>query len=837
MKKINKTFIAGMLAMALVFGMIGCDTGTNTVTKEVPIAGPPGSTTTKEVPIPVPVDSELALAGYLDPGNKSTAPVYVVSGLTVSGNLTVPKGKSIVITNDPTKKPAAPVGNAGVLFARSGGVNSTAKLTVNGTLTVEGGGAVILGSETPSTNSGILEITGGGRVQVKAGAVLAVNTSSVVKLTDTTSALTLADDSRFAIVGTLGGSNNADTLVGATENALIAAVKSGKAKVAVGKVRLYNNVADAVKGTDNIITVSETEIGTIITNAATTSDPDGVEWEDGVAEVTYSGTESLPSGTSVPSNGTLIVTGALKQTGTLTVANGGTLEVAGSLTTSGDLEVSGTLEVTGSLTTSKELKVEEDGTLEVAPGAVVTVSGDGGKLTADATAAVAIPEGATLALEDGATLKVASGATFTNEGTIIFDADSTIDGDGTIDNKGTIKTATEDGATLGAILGAAAGKIEATGEVVIAEGNVAVKENTDLTLKKVTIEGGTLDLSALFSEINMDDPASPTGGTPQGSATLEGTIEIGDNGTLNVGVSPEVLGNTSSVPPGLNFGDDAGVKVSKGGEITVQVGSASIEYIGSTSAAYYQWNGDANDDYINITPDELTLSGKIIANHTPGTDKNHTTIIAEDSDITLKFRWTILGKLIVEKDATLTIDPLATLQLPVPQASAQLWIMGTGKVQVSGTIKVAAKNAQDYVGWIALQGAGSNLTLLPGGKLDISADSAIYTYDEGDEGPEGEAPTPRVSVYEVDGGVVDETTATKAKVEKTGSDPVTWTLTTDSNGEDAYGNLPIILGKLSITFTETNAVDNAPGSTASTAAAGTLTAGEDTAIVFLGAEE
>jgi hypothetical protein len=757
MRIINKTFIAGMLAMALVFGMAFASCEQETVTKEVPVAGPPGSTTTKEVHIPVVAADAGMVEAFLTVGiGTGVDRLYIDKPITLNGSYTLGNGKTIVVTNNP---PASyntlTLPEGGALFNISA-PTGLAVLTVNGTLTVKGN--VTLGSATDSAQSGKLTIDSGAKVFVTSTGTVTATVSSEITLTATSTLSFEGTTAKLNVVGTI---DEDETVVGTNTNTAIIVVPDGTLDLTIGTGNVTIGSSAA----------TSTQLGGSFTGtSAAASMPNTAKTalEGSATEVFYSGTESLGT-IEVPSEKTLVITGTLNQTAALTVS----------------------------------------GDLEIATGAEVTVSGANGKLTVGEDAELTIAEG----------------------GTLDLGANATIEGDGTIDNQGTIKTASTAGETLGAILEAATGTIEATGEVVIEDGNVTVQANTDLTLKKVTIEDGTLDLSNLFTPVTVGGSGGLEGGTAQGSATLEGTIEIGTSGTLNVGVSPEVLGNTSAVPPGLNFGDDAGVKVSKGGKITFTVASTEIEYIGTavasepaTPAAYYQWDssGGAANDYIEIKENALTLSGKIIANHPPATESDHETIFKNGSTITLKDKWTLNGTLTVENNATLTIEKSA-------EVARILLIAGTGNVIVGGTIKVEGNSSS--LTWIQFLDADSKLTLLPGGMLNVEEYGSLYT------GTSNTTPTTsdvRVSVYAVTSGVVG-TVAQVVTDEDSGN--TAWKLKAGGATGTAAAIADITLGKLKFSTVVDTAVSNVNGGAATPGVAGTLEADTGTAIVFLGAAE
>jgi hypothetical protein len=311
---INAKFIARMLAMALVFGMIGCDTGTNTVTKEVPVAGP-GSTTTKEVEGVSFASDEAALAGYLSEGDPRTKPIYVVDDFEVKGNLTVPAKKTIIITDDAairakavtagvtTKGSNAPQ-NRGVLFAINGPVGTTPTLTVKGRLTVASSGSVVLGSANPAETdrSGKLLIADTGKVLVAPEANIAVTTASRIVLTATNSVLTFEDTNKENVtpVGTLAPT---DKKFGTdSDHALIIIPDSGNAAT--------NATESTVGGSGNSGLTGE-GAPTLTVKSTATADAINGMFGPTTTTVTYTGEDSLTSSLSLGDDKTLIIDGAL----------------------------------------------------------------------------------------------------------------------------------------------------------------------------------------------------------------------------------------------------------------------------------------------------------------------------------------------------------------------------------------------------------------------------------------------------------------------------------------------------------------------------------------------
>jgi hypothetical protein len=724
MKKINAKFIAGMLAMALVFGMAFASCEQETVTKEVLVAGPPGSTTTKEVEGVSFAANEKALIGYLN--DTRTKPIYVVSDVKVGGNLIVPANKSIVVTDDADIRAKAvtegikPKGsnapqNRGVLFAIGELKDTTPTLTVNGKLIVQDRGEVVLGSETNATYGGKLEIADTGTVIVEKGASIAVTTASEIELVTAKSTLVFENDvanpanaAKLNVVGTIETTQN-ETVVGTS---------SGSALIIVPNT---GDPALDIKET-NVSGVDSTKLGSFNSTAAISEKPTDIASALGAGSVsvTYTGTASI----------------------------------TGEGNSTAEIKSGSTLIITGNLTQEAELKVS--GALEVADGATVTI-GTSGTLAVEAGAKVAIPE--------DAKVKVAS--------------------------------------------------------------------------------GGVVDLNALFDPPTEENLPPGTGGTSSGKVALEGDIEVASGGTLRLS-----MGNGSDLPPEIDWTAGGSVTIESGGGLTLATGGAAdVPYIAAkdTAGALYTWD-DTSTGSITLSDGAMEFSGKITAANPGGSiGESIVATVTSGSEFTVgvsgNVNYSLDGTLVVENGAkvtaktriytygTLIVEEGANLKIPATTgatATGGVYIEADGEVQVKGTITVEAAGGGSVAGWIELEGATSKLTLLPGGKLDIPTTSSIYTnsYTEKSE--------PRVSVYAVTGGVVGST-ATKAK--NTGTVATNWVLTTTD--DTVAENVPAItvqLGRLQFATTAAQVVSNASGST-NGSAAGTLTAGPGTAIVFLGAEE
>jgi hypothetical protein len=291
MRMINKTFIAGMLAMALVFGMTGCPQGTTTETKTVYVpGGGGGSDRIVEVEGVSFASNEKALLGYLDKGDSRKGPVYIVDDLTIENDLIIPEDKPIVITNDAAicakaveegvKIKEGDSQNRGVLFNITEPGDTTPTLTVKGTLVVRS--KVTLGSATNSTQSGKLTIGNSGRVVVASGATVTTTTSSQIQLVTATSTLVFEDTgAKLNVVGTI---ESGETVVGQNTGSALIVVPSESPDLTIAAENVTIGGQPATE-------ITADGASSIIGSSAAASTPSAVSdaLSGGAEEVFYSG--------------------------------------------------------------------------------------------------------------------------------------------------------------------------------------------------------------------------------------------------------------------------------------------------------------------------------------------------------------------------------------------------------------------------------------------------------------------------------------------------------------------------------------------------------------------
>jgi hypothetical protein len=437
---------------------------------------------------------------------------------------------------------------------------------------------------------------------------------------------------------------------------------------------------------------------------------------------------------------------------------------------------------------------------------------------------------------EGGEVSIPPGKTLVIAGEIEGQEDNiTVGAGGTLKVEGSLTTSGELTVEGGAALEIAPGAVVTVdGGTLAAEANAVIDIPADATLK--VADDGMVDLNELFAPPGGPTPPG-TGGTSNGQVALEGELLVAEGGTLRLS-----MGNGSALPPEIDWTAGGSLKIENGGSVTL-ADETDVVYIGDDAAALYKWD-DEGEGSITLAKGEMILDGKITA-ATPGGSigESITATVTEGSEFTVgpwAGAWyAIEGTLVVEKNAKVTVkthiytygklivEEGANLQIAIKDGDnlgAVVFIMAGGEVQVEGTITVADGA---NVGWIELPAETSKLTLLPGGKLDIPATSSIYTKSLDSKSE------PRVSAYAVNANGV---LGSKTKVKDTDNTNTNWELTKTSDNTSALvPGITVQLGRLKFATEANKTVNNVDGSTDGSAA-GTLTAGEDTAIVFLGAE-
>jgi hypothetical protein len=334
-------------------------------------------------------------------------------------------------------------------------------------------------------------------------------------------------------------------------------------------------------------------------------------------KVTYTGSEAL-SGTEgeafeVPENKTLVIAGTIEnQEAAITVAEGGTLKVEGSITTSGDLTVAdgGALEVAGSLTTSSELKVGENGTLEVEGS--LEVSGEDGKLEIAADAKVTVTGDLTIGSaspgegDTNGTLTVEGEITVGEEGTLTLESGSAgnLNGTITVGDGGVLKDLNSAGGTVWG-----SENDEGKGSIVVKSGAKAYV-GTD-TVAMISDATHTDAAPVLIQLTEGGFTLTKNGYSLDGKATLHGIFGLGgENETITLSATSVLTIAATWAPTGEPSADYPGLWLVINGTSIVgeTVGTDSSKIVIVDGGIYI--TGGTNNFYDGTTL--ITGSGVII---------------------------------------------------------------------------------------------------------------------------------------------------------------------------------------------------------------------------------
>jgi hypothetical protein len=316
--------------------------------------------------------------------------------------------------------------------------------------------------------------------------------------------------------------------------------------------------------------------------------------------------------------------------------------------------------------------------------------------------------------------------------------------------------------------------------ILTVEHELAVKETGSLVIDgtvKVANEG-TLDLAVL---------------TASDSITLNDTIEVESGGKL---ITPE-----QGYPEAISYDQSGNIKLKHGSSFSV---GANYLYIGD--GGVYTWTdsqpNSSAEQYVLLTQNgETRLHGNLTSSKA-----QYITAVA-----TLDNGWTLTMK---------------------PVVSSMLWITESGHLFVEGTIKIEDDSEATKVGWIELANTASKLTLMPNGTLDFPANSGIYT--DSINYPNGaNVFKPRMSVYTSDGEAVDTTPQIVTDEDATDK---SWKFKATGTTGGTADSITVTLGRVQFSLTGNVPVNKTEGSKAVPFTEGKLTAGENTAIVFEGAQ-
>jgi hypothetical protein len=423
MKKINKTFIAGMLAMALVFGMTGCPQGTNTVTKTVTVPG----TNYPNSPVPSPVTGKPYLAYSVGDIRTHIAQyrnlIYVIGNVDIddgasNGDLVIPEGVFLVLASldYATKHPDGLMNISGIPDPSL--YHSKLTLKEGASLTVADNAGIIVGNPGDTSKRSLLVVEPNARLYISGGAYPVVTTESkiiVQKPDGVPSAPNTGlfhPDGQLYILGSLG-----TKVVYGTEDDLDSAliVIEDKAPAAIGpsvEVQSAATIAALSQNQGSAVPPNAVEKLSDITDAspskiATTNAVVKARLEtSGVTTVTYTGTEPI-TGVTVTEGKELIITGTIDGqavgitvTGTGKVTNKGTIKTeVTAVATLNDI-----LKIGGNITANADVTVTSGSALNVPENTTLTI--DGKKLTLAGT----ITGGGAVKLSGPGTFEVSSTA-------------------------------------------------------------------------------------------------------------------------------------------------------------------------------------------------------------------------------------------------------------------------------------------------------------------------------------------------------------------------------------------------------------------------------------------
>jgi hypothetical protein len=738
---INKTFIAGMLAMALVFGMTGCDTGTNTVTKTeyVPTGGGVTGVT--------PVDSEDTLKIALGTGEPMT--VRVVKSFALKKSLVVNPGQTIIVGGTPNGNEDLQLSKGGPLF---GVYDVGVYLDIQKTLTLNptsaliiAGGAVNVKAPTTGTNGGKLDVQSGAlvsvgidfsdnsappivgtgtlRVEANADASFAPNSalivttaSSSVVLENTNSGLQLAAASKLVVEG---GSGTTPVIGKASDNSVIvlpdAVADNGSNTVGILDVDVYTSLDNAEQdfatgSNDN----ADTGTGSLGEKVAEKAEEVSKGEVDVSAKYPLSTVEGVnPKGLKIASAvkdlSTQIVTITLEGEAGVVIpysaspnsvyydmfdvqdlseiliaaeaAKGySAVVIAGLL----DYEQAGKIkQINQAFNMSTKARFELINGTDKKHGTENVYREK--PYAAEGYYPSAIG-GFDMLLWNGATSK-----TITLE--ISQPADAPTPQKFLIDYTAVTftPTATEAAAiTLANALGGglAAGSTSVYGPTVTLKEDVTLTADKSVTVPKdvtLVVPGSkTLDLSALFTgNATNDKPVA-----------LAGDLVVEKDGILNIS-----QGNGNALPPEIDWANSTGNLIVKhSGKVTLEAGGSDVGYIGSTTGDIYQWTDTDNAATQNVTLNEadgITMNANITANAFPGGGTTNY-IRGTKNTISKTFALTVgTTELKVGTGAALTVEGTISLdsgKVLSIDPNAKLTVTDTGTIaHVSPATKVKFK--------------------------------------------------------------------------------------------------------------------------------------------------
>ena len=722
------------------------------------------------------IDNAVALTG--------SAAVRTDAAVTIGGNITgnsytLTKSGSGTLTLSGTNNSSGSGVSGITVTAGTLAVGASANLGQT-TLTLDGG--TLASTAAFSNGNGVTLGSGGGTIDVSAGAVTLSGTVSgtgglSIASTDGGNALGLSGTNTYTGGTTLGG--------GILQFGNDAAVGTGTLTINGGKVRgsdttartIANNLVlggtmtmsgsaaltftgsvdlgGATRTVDNTITEALTLSGAVSNGALTVANTStGALVLGGTNSMTgitvSSGTLSVAAADNLGSGTVTLNGGALSITGTTTIANaialsdGSTISNSAAATLSGVLSGSGALTKTGSGTLTLSGTNTHTGAVTVSAG---TLAASGGSAIGD-TSAVTVASGATLSLVVG---NEAIGS-LAGAGSVVLSYRLTVGDNSSTTFSGVISSTNSSGLTkTGTGTLTLSGANSYTGATTVSAGTLALTGNSAIAdTNAVTVASG-----ATLSVSGTETVGSIAGA---GAIVLVGTLEAGGNNTSTEfsgvisgsgGGSLTKQGSGTLTLSGANT-HNGGTTISAGTIIAAStggLGESGVELAAGTTLSfavtgsfgnYIQQSGVAT---INVGSGyTATLSNVISGNH--GFTKTGTGTLAlatggsPDPGTTTVSAGTLLltgggsydGAITVNSGATLagtallygtlTIDAGGTLAPGVAGTNN-----GIGSLTVNGNLSMSGTLAVEIAGTTA--GTGYDQVIVSGGVTLASGSSAV----------------------------------------------------------------------------------------------------------------
>jgi hypothetical protein len=569
------------LALVMMFAMAfaACDNGTSSG-KGTPPVTPDGPTDMGAGPTAADWD---AVADFLKSENPADDVIYIRTLMEVTPGPAVgqiletkiPNGKTLVITGE--VEGVAPSSALSTLpDAPRLIIPNRAKLTV------EKGGTLVLGGPKADVYAGIVDISGGGALHVKEGAIFSINMSSRVSVNGTNPdsrdysddyiALNLESRSILAILGTFVAKD--DIIAKSSAERRLIDILTSTAPVAIGAVKVYDSLplgkeessmlgGALLSGKNEATEDSPVKVADTPLEVSTQLNALKFVTTNYLQRIIYSGSAALgdsDDALNIPLNTRVIVERNVTQNRSLTIKDRDGGPASGSKNFAG--------------------------TLEIAPGASITlqpgVDDKAPVLDIDLTAGrLVVAKGATLTVAKGATLDISmtdaiSPAPPAKEavlyGTVEVAAGGTIelpDDYYTVDpTTCTINWGTDDDTGIGKIILKAGSTAEDNGTNYIAPLPAGAQDyswaaaDADST---VTLSGDTLTLNGKLSVTKAAGVTLDKKAIVESGSTL--TVENGANGltvatgnklTVAAGASVAVKANSKLSLNGLTNATDKG---------------------------------------------------------------------------------------------------------------------------------------------------------------------------------------------------------------------------------------------------------------------------------------